>query len=279
MIYIHVRQLVKAVILLLFVVLIFILHHSGEITRFINPSYVYLSQVASVIFLLLFTIQVPRIFISSEHDHSECGPFGCSHEEEGDGLSLRTLIAYGFISLPLLTGFLLPFKDFGATEALNRGVIYTQHEHHHEHSHEDPHDAYSCEVALHELDETVQELVHQSVLEFQPYNYASYIQAVTSFPEDFVGKPIIIEGFILENATAAETHTVLARFLVTHCVADAHAAGIVIEEGWELGLTENMWVRVTGKLDVKTSESRLIPIIHVKRWQEISPPIDPYVYP
>jgi putative membrane protein len=255
--------MVKAIILLLFAVFIFILHETGEIVRFINPNYLYFSQIASVIFLFLFFIQVPRIFTSSEYDHSECGPWGCSHEDEGGGITVKTLLTYGLIILPLLTGFLLPYKDFGAAEALKRGISYSTHDHDH------------VEVP----DEQVQEIVKQPFLEFDNENFGSYIHAVTSYPGNFVGKPIIIEGFIVEDDSFTNKQTVITRFLVTHCVADAHVAGLVIEEGSILGVHENTWIRIKGELNVKKSDSGLIPIIIVRNWEEIDTPIDPYVYP
>ncbi|WP_368504153.1 TIGR03943 family protein [Alkalihalophilus sp. As8PL] len=263
--------MVKAIILLLFAVFIFILHETGEIVRFINPNYLYFSQIASVIFLFLFFVQVPRIFTSSEYDHSECGPWGCSHEDEGGGITVKTLLTYGLIILPLLTGFLLPYKDFGAAEALKRGISYSTHDH----GHVEVHD----ELLVHQMDEGVQEIVKQPILEFDNENFVSYIRAVTSYPVNFVGKQILIEGFILEDDSFTNKHTVITRFLVTHCVADAHAAGLVIEEGSILGIHENTWVRIKGELNVKKSDSGLIPIITVSSWEEIHPPMDPYVYP
>ncbi|MFC0558897.1 TIGR03943 family putative permease subunit [Halalkalibacter alkalisediminis] len=263
--------MVKAIILLLFAVFIFILHETGEINRFINPNYLYFSQIASVIFLFLFFIQVPRIFTSSKFDHSECGPWGCSHEDDEGGITVKTLLTYGLIIMPLLTGFLLPYKDFGAAEALKRGISYSTHDHGHLEGHD--------ELFLHQMDKRVQEMLKKPVLEFDNENFASYISTVTSYPENFVGKPIIVEGFILEDDSLSNKLTVITRFLVTHCVADAHAAGLVIEKGVSFGIQENTWIRVKGVLNVKKSNSKLIPIITVSSWEEIESPMDPYVYP
>ncbi|WP_227935550.1 TIGR03943 family putative permease subunit [Alkalihalobacillus deserti] len=262
--------MVKAIILLLFAVFIFILHETGEIIRFINPNYLYFSQIASVIFLFLFFIQVPRVFTSSEYDHSECGPWGCSHEDNEGGITVKTLLAYGLIIMPLLTGFLLPYKDFGAAEALKRGISYSTHVHGHLEEHE---------LLDHQIDKSVEKMLKQPVLEFDNENFASYISAVTSYPKNFVGKPIIVEGFILEDDSLSNKLTVITRFLVTHCVADAHAAGLVIEKGVSFGIQENTWIRVKGELNIKKSDSKLIPIITVSSWEEIQSPIDPYVYP
>ncbi|WP_332690668.1 TIGR03943 family putative permease subunit [Halalkalibacter lacteus] len=266
------RQAVKAFVLLLFAVFIFILHETGEITRFINPNYLYFSQIASVIFLFLFFIQVPRIFtpLQMENDHSECGLWGCNHDADEGGLTLKTIFAYGLIILPLLTGFLLPYKDFGAAEALNRGISYSTHDH----GHLEEHDLLDGQ-----LDRRVKEMLMQPVIHFNNENFARYIGAITTYPKSFVGRSIVLEGFILEDDSLTSNHTIITRFLVTHCVADAHATGLVIENGASFGFQENTWIRVKGELNVKKGDSILIPIINVSSWEEIQSPMDPYVYP
>ncbi|WP_157800856.1 TIGR03943 family putative permease subunit [Bacillus solitudinis] len=261
----------KALVLLLFAVFIFILHETGEITRFINPKYLFFSQIASVIFLLLFFIQVPRIFASSAYDHSECGPWGCSHEDEEEGGMVKIILAYGLISLPLLTGFLLPYKDFGAEEALKRGISYSTLDHGHLEDHD--------EVLNHQINKTVQEMLKQPVLEFDNENFARFIGAVTTHPENFLGKQVVVEGFILNDDSLSNKLTVITRFLVTHCVADAHAVGLVIEKGDTLGIKENTWVRVKGELSIKKTDNILLPTIKISSWKEIQSPMDPYVYP
>ncbi|WP_370621808.1 TIGR03943 family protein [Bacillus sp. JCM 19034] len=270
MVYIQVRQMIKAIVLLLFAVFIFHLHKSGEITRFINPNYLTFSQIASVLFLFLFFIQVPRIFTSpyDDHDHSLCGPWGCSHEESESGGTLKTFVAYGLIILPLFTGFLLPFKDFGAAEAQNRGVSYVTHDHSH-----------GEELELNDQNKTVEEMVNKPVLTLTNDNFASYLTTITSYPQYFKGKEIELEGFILEEECHANSRAVITRFLVTHCVADAHAIGLVIEDGAALGIEENTWIYVKGELGITDSDEMFIPMINVKSWREIQVPTDPYIYP
>ncbi|WP_165763787.1 TIGR03943 family putative permease subunit [Halalkalibacter urbisdiaboli] len=255
------RQALKAFVLLLFSVFIFILHHNGEIARFVNPDYLYFSQIASVLFMFLFFVQVPRIFSEgTEHDHSQCGPWGCDHD--GEELSLRSVLSYAVITLPLLTGLFFPYKEFGAAEALNRGISYTSLEHEH----------YS------EDDKKVQEMLDLPVLDFTNEQFASYIRAVTTYPQLFAGKSIEIEGFLLEDDYLSQRHTVIARFLVTHCVADAHVTGLIID-GVSLQHPNDTWVRVKGNLHVKRSGDLLIPAVNVSSIEEIAPPVVQYVYP
>ncbi|MED4172226.1 TIGR03943 family protein [Halalkalibacterium halodurans] len=263
MMYIRTNQLLKAVILLLFAVFLFLLHETGEIARFINPQYVHLSQIASILFLFLFFIQVPRMFTNSEEDLCGCGLWGCSHGEEGR-FAMKHVISYGLISLPLMIGFLFPFKDFGAAEALKRGVQYQV-------SQREARDEAS-------LEKNVQELLEQSALVLHRDNFVSSLRALMAYPTRFVGKPILLEGFIIEDCQD-EKVTVITRFLVTHCVADSHAAGFILEHEDSLGGREEQWLQVMGVLDVKQHGGVLLPVIRVIEWEEIEPPANPYVYP
>lgn len=268
--YIQLRQVIKALILLMFAVFIFILHKSGEITRFIHPNYLYFSQIASIIFLFLFFIQVPRIYRSpeNEHDHSQCSPWNCSHDLEEGNLSLKLIFSYGVISIPLLTGFLLPYKNFGAEEALKRGISYSDIVYHHTDE----------QNMTNYLNNRVQEMMNRSALYLDKESFSSYIGIITTYPEVFVGKPIELEGFIVEDELFSKKQTVIARFLVTHCIADAHASGLVIENGASFGIQKNIWVRIKGVLNVKKDDNLRIPVIHVSSLEKIQAPKDPYVY-
>ncbi|MGM0873787.1 MAG: TIGR03943 family putative permease subunit [Bacillota bacterium] len=269
--YIQLRQAIKALILLMFAAFIFILQKSGEITRFIHPSYLYFSQIASVIFLFLFFIQVPRIFRSLEtkNDHSQCGPWGCNHDLEEDNLSLKSIFSIGIITLPLLTGLLIPYKIFGAEEALKRGISYSGIVHNHSDE----------QKMFYHLNNRVQEMMNKPVLYFNKESFASYIGIITTYPEVFIGKQIELEGFIVEDELFSKKHTVIARFLVTHCVADAHASGLVIKNGASFEIHENAWVRIKGVLSVKKDDHLRVPVINVSSLEKIQPPKDPYVYP
>jgi len=270
------RQALKALILLLFSVFIFILHQTGEITRFINPSYLYFSQIASVLFLFLFFIQVPRIFATDDHDHTLCGPWGCSHEE-GEGFTFRSFVTYALIIVPLAMGFMLPYKDFGAAEAVKRGVSYYAHDHQHDHDHEEHEHSHDC---IPQQDSpSLTQILNEPILYFHNKNFTSYMSAVTENPHRFIGKPVVIEGFVLEDEMASEIHTVLSRFIVTHCVADAHAAGFIIADGAGHGIEEGQWIRVKGRLNVMQSERFTVPVVELESWGAITQPIDPYIYP
>ncbi|APH05832.1 TIGR03943 family putative permease subunit [Bacillus weihaiensis] len=259
------RQAIKAIILLLFASFIFFLHQSGEITQFIHPDYLSFSQLASVLFFILFFFQVPRIFkpLDAEVDHSLCGPFGCNHEEEANSLSV--VVSIGIISIPLLTGFMMPYKTFGADEALKRGIQYSNLDHKH--------------VGEFEItNAAVNHLMSQKVILFDHTSFADNMSVLSKYPEVFEGKTIEMEGFIAEDTQMATNQKVLTRFQVTHCVADANASGFVLANSNEFVLMKNMWVHIKGTLKMKEDNQQFIPVIHIDSVKRINTPEDPYIF-
>ncbi|MDQ0256341.1 putative membrane protein [Evansella vedderi] len=265
--YFHTQEAIKAIILLLFSGFIFMLHHTGEIIKFINPQYTAFSQIASVIFLFLFFIQVPRIFISKEQaeDHDYCTILGCNHEVgSARKVPLKSVLIYSIVLFPLVTGFLLPYKDLGAAEAVKRGICYTPNEQHLHHSEE-----------LVTSNKVFHEMMESPVLILNNLNFSVYVNNILTYPEFFDGKPLVLEGFIL----VGDDHPFLARFLVTHCVADAHVTGLLLSSDDNNLRNANDWVKVYGLVDTIENNGQVLPIIQVKEWKQIDQPKIPYVYP
>ncbi|WP_226526849.1 TIGR03943 family putative permease subunit [Metabacillus niabensis] len=254
------RQAIKALILLVFASFLFILHQSGEMTNFIHPNYLHVSQFASILFLILFFFQVPRIFrpLDAEPDHTHCSPWGCHHEEEG--FSIKTIFSIGMIIVPLLTGLMMPYKTFGAEETLKRGIQY----------------AGLDQKRLGNSD--IKSMMSLPVIRFDGTDFANYMGILSEYPEVFEGKKIEIEGFIAEDQFLRKKQKVIARFQVTHCIADAHASGFKLENSNEFHLTNNTWVRMKGTLKVKEESQQYIPVIHVNSVETIDTPKNPYIF-
>jgi putative membrane protein len=130
----HAQQAARALILLGFSVLIYMLHFTGKIYLFINPKYLMLSQAAAFLFLLLFFIQITRVWtVKGAHDHDSFshGSQCCSHDDHHDHFhdhgttpfSAKKLVSYSIIVLPLLTGFFLPAKVLDSAIADKKGAM------------------------------------------------------------------------------------------------------------------------------------------------------------
>jgi putative membrane protein len=72
------------------------MHYTGEMTKFINPKYEGLSQIASIIFLILFFIQITRIWSARDNGHHHCNhdDHYCNHDHGDSKFNTKNLISY-----------------------------------------------------------------------------------------------------------------------------------------------------------------------------------------
>ncbi|WP_394583800.1 TIGR03943 family putative permease subunit [Cytobacillus firmus] len=316
---IHFQQALRALILLAFCGLIFQLHYTGDITKYINPKYVRLSQSASILFLFLFFIQITRIWtfnrenVVHEHHHGQdcChqDDHSCSHHHDhGDTpFTVKKLLSYSIILFPLFTGFFLPAKTLDASIAEKKGglailgnqkqVVNTS-----ESSDESDFDLedYSFEEELAEaeelehdlsVNEEAEEISNEEFEQLKKDLYSApaikmddkvfsmYYEEISKDIDKFIGREIEFQGFIYKEDGLDSNQLVISRFLITHCVADASMIGFLSEMEEAPELYDNMWVKVSGVIDKAAYNGTELPMIKIKKWKEIEEPFIPYLYP
>lgn len=307
----HFQQAVRAFILLVFSGLLFKLHYTGEITKLINPKYVGLSQSASVLFLILFFIQVTRIWTAKENHNHHCHheDHDCSHHHDhGDStFNTKKLISYLIIVFPLITGFLLPAKVLDASIADKKGgmaILSNQKQK----TSEDMNLSNSKsidknnenkniekplndnlvdptglgnqkELSKEEFEILKQKLEQTSNIEMNDYVYSSYYDEINMDIRKFKGRKIELKGFVYKEEGLEQNQLVISRFLITHCVADAGIIGFLSEFSEASALEEDTWIEASGIIDITTYNGMELPIIKITKWKKISEPKEPYLYP
>jgi putative membrane protein len=305
----HFQQAVRALILLVFSTLLFKLHFTGEITKFINPKYEALSQIASIVFLILFLIQITRIWTVEEHSHQYCDheDHDCSHHHDhGDSpINMKKLISYLIIAVPLITGFLLPPKVLDASIADKKGAMLILSSQKQtsiaDETAEKPIEANN----INELEEGTSDVIHgeslvlENQLEMSNEEYeqlkqkleqspsimmndsvfAAYYDEINMDIEKFKGREIQLKGFVYKEDGLEQDQLVISRFLITHCVADASIIGFLSELPEAASIQEDSWIEVNGVLDITTSNGIELPIIKISDWKIIGEPNEPYLYP
>ncbi|WP_216830492.1 TIGR03943 family putative permease subunit [Alkalihalobacterium elongatum] len=290
--YFYIHQAIRALILLGFAGFLFKLHYFEEIAHYINPKYIAFSQVASILFLFLFFIQVPRIWSNKKGEdlHENCGPWGCNHDDGfSNRVTVRSGMIYGIIFLPVVTGILLPANALDASIAVNRGALMqqqslsdeTHHDDHEGHFHLHS-DHVSEEICL-PIEKAEAELLESGnrneVIVMERTDFAKKYFAITENVEMVVGREIIVEGFGLKEESLSPNQLFIGRFLITHCVADATVVGFLAETEKEIRFPEGSWVAIRGILDMSRHGHEVVPIIRVKQLDIIEKPMEPYIYP
>ncbi|MEH7255247.1 TIGR03943 family protein [Neobacillus niacini] len=300
----HFQQAVRAFILLAFSVMLFKLHFTGEMTKFINPKYEGLSQSASVLFLILFMIQTTRVWTVKEnsqhhHCHHDAHDHNCSHDHGDSPFSTKKLIAYLVIVFPLITGFLLPSKVLDASIADNKGglaVLSNQRAEKKQveeavpnnNQQEDPvinenlvvlsrieDNVYTNE----EYEQLIQQLEQSSTIEMNDNVFSTFYEEMHMDLDKYKGREINLKGFVYKEDGLEKNQLVLARFLITHCVADAGIVGFISELPEASSIEVNTWIEAKGVLDTINYNGTKFPIIKITNWKVIDEPKEPYLYP
>lgn len=325
----HAQQAARSLILLGFSVLIYMLHFTGKIYLFINPKYLLLSQAAAFLFLLLFFIQITRVWtIKGDHGHDSCshGSECCSHDDQHDHVhdhgttpfSLKKLLSYSIIVLPLLTGFLLPAKVLDSSIADKKGAMLsiagssksgqgsqatsnpkeqaegqdtgddTQPPEESDYQAGQGSDipegtetatGYENLMTDAEYDKKMKELESGSTIFFNDSIYSSYYEAISSDIDKFQGRKVSLYGFVYKEEGFAENQLVVSRFLVTHCVADASIIGFLSEFPDAATIEKDTWIKIEGVIETGSYMDTPIPLIKVTNWEITEEPEVPYLYP
>lgn len=307
----HFQQALRALILVAFSAMIFKLHLSGDITKFINPKYEFLSQTAGVLFFVLFLIQLTRVWSTKEeHDHHSCSheDHHCTHDHGTSSFSMKKLISYCILVTPILTGFVLPAKVLDASIASKKGamVILANQQQTAQKEKEGAADSNPIDEELEEsfeeegalsnheaaepisMGETISREEHEkiieklrksSVIEMDDYVYNTFYEEISSDLDHFEGKKIKLNGFVYKEDGFASNQLVLARFLITHCVADASIIGFLSELPEASSIDVDTWIEAEGVLEVTSYNGVEMPVLKITHWKTISEPKEPYLYP
>ncbi|GGB62502.1 TIGR03943 family protein [Virgibacillus dakarensis] len=294
----HFQQALRAVILMMFTIFLVTLHQSGEIEKYINPKYDSLSKMGALLFFVLFLSQLFRIWSSAKqkshhhHDHH--------HHDHGDGtINMRKIIAYLIICLPLLTGTLLPTTTLDASIAEKKGMMLSltnqannNMEEGNENSsgtasnqnaspnyHEIDPNVYSNTITSEAYDSLIEELKDTSKITMSDTLYATYYNEINKDIQRFQGKEITLKGFVYRENDFSQNQLVIARFLITHCIADAGVIGFLSEFEEAISLPEDTWIEIKAEISIGNYKGKELPVLIVKEWKEIGSPAQPYVYP
>lgn len=97
--------------------------------------------------------------------------------------------------------------------------------------------------------------------------------------EKVIGQEAKVVGFVYKDAKYGNDHFMLTRYMVSCCVADASALGLVVAAPEAAQLEDDQWVEVTGVFAPGDLESWKMPVIVARSITPVSVPDQPYLYP
>ncbi|KKK36493.1 hypothetical protein WQ57_18930 [Mesobacillus campisalis] len=298
MVRVHFQQFIRAVVLAAFAVFFIQLHYTGEITKYINPKYNLMSQIAAVVFILFFFVQLFRTFENNHDQHTHCPP-GCTHDHGYSASWAKKLVNYSIILFPLMTGYGLSPALLDSSIAAKKGTVLPQangvgnkrigedRESQGSAAETDPNLIQDNEAVLpnnnffskEKYDEEMKKLEGLDVIQMENDIYSAYFEAISMDPKEYIGRKIKVSGFVYKEEGLDGNQLVLSRFLITHCVADASIIGLLAEFKEAGEFKQDTWLEMEGTIGVTVFNGVEIPLIKANKWEVIAEPSEPYIYP
>lgn len=299
---------IRGIILIGFSLLMLSFIITGTITYYIAPTMLPFVYFATAVFLILGVLQIVRSTAKGQEEELLCD---CGTDHSVQGSLIVKLLIYGIFVTPIVLGFVLPDKLLDSSVAANRGIQYgsglnestqaspaTTDTSRAQAFLDDP-DAYYAELENGSNTETTvsseefyteegynqyyEELIDTLLAEEQitvtEENYLDVMTVLDLHLDRFIGKSIMISGFVYREQDLAENKFVVARFGMTCCVADASVYGTMVQTEEASQLENDTWIEVQGIVTETTYNDMRIPLIDLREFEQIEQPDTPYVYP
>jgi putative membrane protein len=233
----------------------------GTLFFYINQRFAWLSLVAAILYIAL---AMAVIYSALRDRHTAL------HKPAADEAQVIWLVpssarsrsharvswlAVGLLALPVALSLLAPARPLGASAVSNRGIGLTAPE------------------------QSSAARIQRPVA--APQNILDWLREFSSLgdPRALDGRAVDVTGFVYKDGRNKPDQFWVSRFVVSCCVADATAIGMLVQTSDAEKFTVDSWVRVTGKLKAGEFAGELIPIIIAERVELTQQPEHPYLYP
>ncbi|MFF2290568.1 TIGR03943 family putative permease subunit [Peribacillus butanolivorans] len=275
--------MVRLFILLGLTFLFMHLHASGNISKYINMEYSYVSQIAIYI-LAIFTLMGSYLYLK-EGDQEECEECHQGHDHSHENKVWKKILTYSLFLIPIFTGLFLPVATMDSNIVEKKGFhfpVYDDTDEYSQHQFLQPDTSlyYGKDDYLTLMDQSLKSLVEHNRIHLTDENYLTDLEAIYYSPGKFTGKQITLTGFSYNSEDLAKNQVFLFRFGIIHCVADSGAFGMLIEFPEGMNPKNDEWYSVTGELETIYYQpfKKTIPILKVSSYNKTVEPKDPYVY-
>ncbi|HWJ79738.1 MAG TPA: TIGR03943 family protein [Niallia sp.] len=274
-------------ILIGFTYLFLHLHATGDISKYINMKYSYISEMAIYIFIAFTIICIYNYMKKEKNDHnhhSSCDHCGHNHANEENTWWKRTF-TFGILLLPVFTGLFFPVATLDSNIVAKKGLYFPVYDEGDEYSQRQflqPNTSsyYGKEGYAELMDKGLEKLANKETITLQEDNFLNDLETIYNYPGQFLGKTVTLTGFTFHENEQTKNELFLLRFGIIHCIADSGVYGILLSIPEDIKTDNDQWLEVTGTLDSLYYQSykKTLPILHVTEWKSIAEPKDPYVY-
>ena len=237
---------------------------SGEILYYINQRYILLVFLGALAFLglglaTLVSAQKSAVVSPPAHDHADPGAVENEPAHKHPAAS-GAIPPWGtlVLALPLLLGLVIPSRPLGSSAMSNRGV--------------------NSAAPLIRKPGGAAVTLTQSTTDRSVLDWVGLFSAASD-PAIYQGQAAQVTGFVFHDPRISKGQFFVSRFVITCCVADASALGILVDWSGAEKLPENGWVQVKGSIYTAAVSGQVLPGIHAQAVETIPTPDQPYLFP
>ncbi|KAA6448976.1 TIGR03943 family putative permease subunit [Bacillus atrophaeus] len=279
----------RLLVLMGFTFFFYHLHASGNLTKYINMKYSYLSFIA--IFLLgILTVVQAYLYIKTpekgtHHHHDQNCGCGHDHDHEQHKPFYKRYFIYLVFLFPLVSGIFFPIATLDSTIVKAKGFSFKAME---SGDHYSQTQYLRPDSSLYYADDSYDKLMKKLYKKYSGQKHISLtdedflkgMETIYNYPGEFLGRTIEFNGFAYKGNAINKKQLFVLRFGIIHCIADSGVYGMLVEFPKDMDIKDDEWIHIKGTLSSEYYQpfKSTLPVVKVTDWKTIKKPDDPYVY-
>jgi putative membrane protein len=246
---------------------------TGTIALYINQRFTWLTPLAALGLILVGLSyqrsvrfrqsQTPISDEHTDHEHSVHGESVASAHEHERQHSVHehehspSWVGLLLVAMPVVLGLLVPPKPLGASAMSNR------------------------EIGLSSLSVSASPNDRVPLVDTGERTILDWLQAFQQNPDPaaFTNQKAQVVGFVYQDGRFGADSFMVSRFVVTHCVADAAAIGLIVRWPDAAELSADQWVEVHGHFEPGEFARQQVAVLVAEAVTPTAIPEHPYLYP
>lgn len=277
--------MIRSLILIGLTYFLFQLHLTGDISKYINMRYSYLSAAAGYALFILTIVQIIMLAREGSDSHEDHGDHHHSKEDKW----YKKLIVYPIFFFPIISGLFFPIATLDSNIVKAKGFHFPIYD-------ESKGDPFMSQQFLRPdtsvyygkadynalMEKEKKQYVNQKTMKLNDQNFLKGMETIYNFPGEFLGKEVEFMGFAYNDPdhTVQKNQIFVFRFGVIHCIADSGVFGMLVQMPDGVKLKNDKWITVRGKIaSIYYQPFRTnIPYLQVDHWNSTEAPKEQYVY-
>ncbi|MDQ0198063.1 TIGR03943 family putative permease subunit [Neobacillus ginsengisoli] len=277
--------MIRSLILIGFTYLIFHMHLTGDISKYINMKYSYLSASAGYALLVLTIVQI-LMLNKDDSKKAVCDHDHCGHNHSKEDKWYKKIIVYPVFFFPIISGLFFPIATLDSNIVKAKGFHFPIY---------DTQDPYFQQEFLRPdtsiyygkddydkiMESEKKKYINHKDLKLTDQDFLNAMETIYNFPGEFEGDELEFKGFVFHDPDSNNKNQVLIlRFGVIHCIADAGVFGMLVDLPDNVNLKNDEWINVKGQISTTyyPSFKTNIPVLKVDKWSKTKAPKEQYVY-